>query len=616
MRRSCGSSGAGPRDGRRRRLASPARASQVPPCGRPALARRCSPSAWRPTALGADAARRRPTLRLTVDEAVKMALEHNVDLNADRLDPQISDTRVAAAAGAFRPTFNTSVNRNNQLQPPSSFLIPTPTQHRRRHVERRPQPAAAVVRHDLQRRRGTPSHTNSNSFLNSYNPLLQSGLSLSVSQPLCATCSIDSARQQLATSRTNRDIADTRLRESLVHTTANVKSAYWNLVVGARQRRRAAVGARARAGAGAREQGQGGRRTVAAARPRVGAGRSRRQPGAADHRGDGGQAGRGSAAPADLRPDATATSGTCASSRSTRRRSARPTLDLDAAVTTRARATAPTSRARARTSRTRRRNVKFAGNQRLPDVRAERQLSGERPRRHAGAAHRRLPRHDRRARRRSPTSASVLDQLFAHDYPTWARRRQRVVPDRPERRGGQLRARAGSSARRPSERLKSAEARAIQQVRDAGWKIEMNAKRIETTRAARELAEQRLDAEQKRFEVGMSTSFLVIQAQRDLAQAKANELARCSPTTSRSSTSRRCRRPGRPASRRSSAPPPQRRGRRRAAPLTPAAGAARPAAAHGTSGILVIVGGATRPICVLGVKSTPEVLGVRALQEY
>src|SRR6202023_386925 len=41
---------------------------------------------------------------------------------------------------------------------------------------------------------------------------------------------IDSNRQQLATSRTNRDIAGTRLRESLVHTTADVKAAYWNLV--------------------------------------------------------------------------------------------------------------------------------------------------------------------------------------------------------------------------------------------------------------------------------------------------------------------------------------------------------------------------------------------------
>src|SRR5881392_2717477 len=52
----------------------------------------------------------------------------------------------------------------------------------------------------------------------------------------------------------------------------------------------------------------------------------------------------------------------------------------------------------------------------------------------------------------------------------------------------------------------------------------MNAKRIATTRLARELADQRLDAERKRFEVGLSTSFFVIQAQRDLAQAKANEL--------------------------------------------------------------------------------------------
>jgi hypothetical protein len=72
-------------------------------------------------------------------------------------------------------------------------------------------------------------HTDSNSFLNSYNPLLQSGLSLNVSQPLVRDLSMDAARFQVATSHVNRDIADTRLRESIVHTTANVKSAYWAL---------------------------------------------------------------------------------------------------------------------------------------------------------------------------------------------------------------------------------------------------------------------------------------------------------------------------------------------------------------------------------------------------
>src|SRR5919197_1376410 len=169
------------------------------------------------------------TLRITADEAVRMALEQNVDLATERLDPQISDTRVAAAAGAFRPTINTGVQRNNQLLPPSSFLIPTPT--RTDVTSSNAGVAQRLPWFGTTYSIGwTATHTNSNSFLNSYNPLLQSGLSVTVSQPLVRDLSIDAARTQLTISRTNRDIADSRLRETLVRTTANVKSAYWNLV--------------------------------------------------------------------------------------------------------------------------------------------------------------------------------------------------------------------------------------------------------------------------------------------------------------------------------------------------------------------------------------------------
>src|SRR5262249_29675947 len=148
------------------------------------------------------------TLRLTADEAVGMALDQNVDLRADRIDPQISDTRVAAAAGAFRPTLTSSLNRNNQLQPPSSFLIPKATR-------------TDVVTSNAGVTQKLPwygssytvswnaTHTDSNNFLTSYNPLLQSGLSITASQPLVRDLLIDSARLQLLTSRTNRAIADT-----------------------------------------------------------------------------------------------------------------------------------------------------------------------------------------------------------------------------------------------------------------------------------------------------------------------------------------------------------------------------------------------------------------------
>ena len=61
-------------------------------------------------------------------------------------------------------------------------------------------------------------------------------------------------------------------------------------------------------------------------------------------------------------------------------------------------------------------------------------------------------------------------------------------------------------------------------MRQAALQLDQNRQRTETTRVARELSEQRLDAEQKRYDVGMSTNFNVIQAQRDLAIAQNNEL--------------------------------------------------------------------------------------------
>src|SRR5205807_3833298 len=74
------------------------------------------------------------------------------------------------------------------------------------------------------------------------------------------------------------------------------------------------------------------------------------------------------------------------------------------------------------------------------------------------------------------------------------------------------------------ERLRSAELKAVREIRQTVMQLDQNRQRIETTRLGRELSEQRLDAEQKRFEVGMSTNFNVIQAQRDLAVARNSEL--------------------------------------------------------------------------------------------
>jgi outer membrane protein TolC len=62
------------------------------------------------------------------------------------------------------------------------------------------------------------------------------------------------------------------------------------------------------------------------------------------------------------------------------------------------------------------------------------------------------------------------------------------------------------------------------EVDDAVKLVQTNFERIGATREARLFAEAALDAEQKKLENGKSTSFLVLQAQRDLTAARFEEI--------------------------------------------------------------------------------------------
>jgi len=72
--------------------------------------------------------------------------------------------------------------------------------------------------------------------------------------------------------------------------------------------------------------------------------------------------------------------------------------------------------------------------------------------------------------------------------------------------------------------LRNLELQVAAQVRDVGRQVTTNLKRVEATRAARSLSERRLQAEEKKLAAGTSTSYVVFQAQRDLAQARNNEI--------------------------------------------------------------------------------------------
>jgi len=117
----------------------------------------------------------------------------------------------------------------------------------------------------------------------------------------------------------------------------------------------------------------------------------------------------------------------------------------------------------------------------------------------------------------------AIDQVFGREFRDWSIGLNVSYPL------GNSQARAQHAQAQVAQRqqralISSNEIIIAQEVRQAARAAETNRKRIDATRVARELAQRRLEAEQKKFEVGMSTSFLIVQAQRDLSQAAANEL--------------------------------------------------------------------------------------------
>ncbi len=72
--------------------------------------------------------------------------------------------------------------------------------------------------------------------------------------------------------------------------------------------------------------------------------------------------------------------------------------------------------------------------------------------------------------------------------------------------------------------LKQLEQDIVVQVDNAVGRLQTNLKRVEATRAASRLAEESLQAEQTKLRAGTSTSFLVLQAQSQLAAARSAEI--------------------------------------------------------------------------------------------
>jgi HAE1 family hydrophobic/amphiphilic exporter-1 len=460
-----------------------------------------------------------PSVRLTRDEAVRMALENNPDLAADKLDPQISQARVAAARGAFMPTVSTALNRNSQESPSTNlFSGDNP-------VQTRFWSGQAGVGQLLPWGGGNydvsfnSARTTTTNPLTTFTPSLTSSLQAVFSQPILRNFKTDNARAQVDITTRNREIADLRLEERKTRTSADAETAYWALVsaraaVDVQQRSLDLALELERTNRARVDVGQSPPLDLVTARAEVAQRRENliiARTGALqaedllrtrifDPKRD--DFWTAHIEPADLVPPAGGPA------------------DVDAAVR-RALSERPDIAEARKQIQIGDTNVLLSRNQTRPDLRVQATyvtngLGGSKLIRTGGFPGTIVGTED-------TSFGSVLGQVWTADFPTWTVGVTLAYPLGQSTEQANL-ARAKIERDQSQARLRSVELTAVREVRDAYLRLEQNRQRIETARLGRELAEQRLDAEQKRFEVGMSTSFLVIQAQRDLVVARNNEL--------------------------------------------------------------------------------------------
>src|SRR6185503_7379845 len=153
-------------------------------------------------------------------------------------------------------------------------------------------------------------------------------------------------------------------------------------------------------------------------------------------------------------------------------------------------------------------NVEFLGNQKLPDVRLETSyrgsgLGGTQLLRTGG-----FPGIVDGTRERS--LAAALGQAFTPDYPTWSVGITVSYPLGHSFEAASL-ARAEVERRQAAQRIASLRLDTAATVRQSARQVRGTAERVDAARAGATLARERFDAEQRRYDVGLSTTFLVTQ---------------------------------------------------------------------------------------------------------
>ena len=174
-----------------------------------------------------------PAKQLTLDEAVQFALERNLDIKVQRLNPELQDIALASAKAFYAPSLTSAFNNASSVGTPVNQLQ---VSSGGRGVTSDRLNYNAGVSQNVKWFGGNFSAAFNNNRFESdsnnalFNPQYNSSWNFNYTQPLLRDLGIDATRRTIRVTQINRDISDIQLRAAMTNMVSNVKNAYWDYV--------------------------------------------------------------------------------------------------------------------------------------------------------------------------------------------------------------------------------------------------------------------------------------------------------------------------------------------------------------------------------------------------
>jgi outer membrane protein len=458
-----------------------------------------------------------PVLALTADEAVRRALENNADLAVERFTPEASDLAISDAKAVYDPVVFSFLQKNSRTTKATNIFQGGATTNNDTLTydfgASKLIPTGGAFRVDFRNNKQT-----TNASTASFNPNFNSNFNVNFTQPLLKNRSIDQNRLNIRLSKRNKEVTDLQFRTVVVATLANVRKLYYDLIY-------------------ATENLSAQRKSLALAQKFLNENQIKVNV--------------GTLAPLDVvaaeSEVATREEGVViaenalAEAQDAIKRAILPKNDPEAWKTVIVATDRPTAQpfavdADAAITNALQKRMDFQIAQKnLQTIEDQIELirQGRKPTLDlvanygtAGAGGTQLRDLQSNALLATPIQGGygdALSEVVGRDFPTWNIGVNFSYPIF-NRVGKNSVARGQLALDQYRAQLRRVELQIANEVRTASRAVETNFKRVATTQSARTLQQRRLDAEEKKFAAGMSTNFLVTQAQRDLALAEVSEI--------------------------------------------------------------------------------------------